>query len=89
VQLIPKYSSPNKKIRLMRMLNIGGFGVVWKARYKGQTVAIKLIRMDKYIGKGQEHEKKIQTAKMVVDEASIMGLMIQRHQRWDKLLSST
>jgi hypothetical protein len=79
LRLLPKYSSPNKQIRLMKMLNSGGFGVVWEARYKGQTVAIMLIRMDKYIGKGKEHERKIQTAKMVVDEASIMGLMI--HER--------
>jgi hypothetical protein len=79
LRLLPKYSSPNKQIRLMNKINSGGFGVVWKARYKGQTVAIKLIRMDKCIGKGKAHEKKIQTAKMVVDEASIMGLMI--HER--------
>jgi hypothetical protein len=79
LRLLPKYSSTNKQIRLMKMLNSGGFGVVWKARYKGQTVAIKLIRMDKYIGRGKEHERKIQTAKIVVDEASIMGLMI--HER--------
>jgi serine/threonine-protein kinase TNNI3K len=52
----------------MRMLNSGGFGVVWKARYKGQTVAIKLIRMDK--------ERNLKIVKMVVDEYSIMKLMV-------------
>jgi hypothetical protein len=42
LQLLPKYSSPNKQIRLMKEINSGGFGVVWKARYKGKTVAIKV-----------------------------------------------
>jgi hypothetical protein len=31
LKLLPKYSSPNKQIRLMRKLNSGGFGVVWEA----------------------------------------------------------
>jgi hypothetical protein len=69
--LLPKYSCSVKQIRLMRILNSGGFGVVWKARYKGQTVAIKLIRMDK--------ERNIKTAKMVADESLIMVLMV--HER--------
>jgi somatic embryogenesis receptor kinase 1 len=77
--LLPKYSSPNKQIRLMRMLNSGGFGVVWKARYKGQTVAIKLIRMDKHEGKEYNNERNVKIFKMVVDEASIMELMV--HER--------
>jgi hypothetical protein len=67
LRLLPKYSSSVKQIRLMSKINSGGFGVVWKARYKGQTVAIKLIRMDK--------ERNLKIVKMVVDEASIMGLM--------------
>jgi hypothetical protein len=79
LRLLPKYSSTNKQIRLMRMLNIGGFGVVWKARYKGQTVAIKLIRMDKFEGKQYDNERNVNIFKMVVDEASIMELMV--HER--------
>jgi hypothetical protein len=71
LRLLPKYSSPNKQIRLMNKINSGGFGVVWKARYKGQTVAIKLIRMDK--------ERNLKVVKMVVDEFSIMKLMV--HER--------
>jgi hypothetical protein len=71
LRLIPKYSSQNKQIRLMNKINSGGFGVVWKARYKGQTVAIKLIRMDK--------ERNLKIVKMVVDESKIMKLMV--HER--------
>jgi hypothetical protein len=71
LKLLPKYSSPNKQIRLMRMLASGGFGVVWKARYQRKTVAIKLIRMDK--------ERNLKIVKMVVDESSIMRLMV--HER--------
>jgi serine/threonine protein kinase len=78
LRLLPKYSSPNKQIRLMRLLNSGGFGVVWKARYKGQTVAIKLIRVDKHEGKEYDNERKVKTVKMVVDEASIMGQMAHK-----------
>jgi hypothetical protein len=79
LRLLPKYSSPNKDIRLMRMLASGGFGVVWKARYKGQTVALKLIRMDKYEGKEYDRTRNVKIFKMVVDEASIMELMV--HER--------
>jgi hypothetical protein len=71
LRLLPKYSSPIKQIRLMRKINSGGFGVVWKARYKGQTVAIKLIRMDK--------ERNLKNVKMVADESLIMELMV--HER--------
>jgi hypothetical protein len=71
LRLLPKYSSPIKQIRLTRKINSGGFGVVWKARYKGQTVAIKLIRMDK--------ERNMKIVKMVADESSIMELMV--HER--------
>jgi TRAP-type C4-dicarboxylate transport system permease large subunit len=59
LRLLPKYFFPNKQIRLMNKINSGGFGVVWKARYKGQTVAIKLIRMDK--------ERSLKVVNMVVD----------------------
>jgi hypothetical protein len=38
LRLLPKYSSPNKQIRLMSKINSGGFGVVWKARYKVEYV---------------------------------------------------
>jgi serine/threonine protein kinase len=55
----------------MKMLNSGGFGVVWKARYKGQTVAIKLIRVDK--------ERDLKIVKMVAAESLIMELMV--HER--------
>jgi hypothetical protein len=79
LRLLPKYSSSNKQIRLMRILNSGGFGVVWKARYRGQTVAIKLIRMDKHEGKGYDNERKVKIVKMVADESSIMELMV--HER--------
>jgi hypothetical protein len=79
LRLLPKYSSTNKQIRLIRMLNSGGFGVVWKARNKGQTVAIKLIRMDKHEGKEYDNERNVKIFKMVVDEASIMELMV--HER--------
>jgi hypothetical protein len=71
LRLLPKHSSPNKQIRLMNKINSGGFGVVWKARYKGHTVAIKLIRMDK--------ERNLKIFKMVVDESNIMMLMV--HER--------
>jgi hypothetical protein len=71
LRLLPKYSSPSKQIRLMNKINSGGFGVVWKARYKGQTVAIKLIRMDK--------ERNLKVVKMVTDESLIMKLMV--HER--------
>jgi hypothetical protein len=71
LRLLPKYSSPNKQIRLMNKIKSGGFGVVWKARYKGQTVAVKLIRMDK--------ERNLKNVKMVVDESSIMRIMV--HER--------
>jgi hypothetical protein len=70
LRLLPKYSSPNKQIRLMKKINSGGFGVVWKARYKGHTVAIKLIRMDK--------ERNLKIVKMVVDESKIMMLMVHK-----------
>jgi hypothetical protein len=79
LKLIPKYSSSNKQIRLMCILNSGGFGVVWKARYKGQTVAMKLIRMDKHEGKEYDNERNVKIFKMVVDESSIMELMV--HER--------
>jgi hypothetical protein len=79
LRLLPKYSSRNKQIRLMNKINSGGFGVVWKARYKGQTVAIKLIRMDKHEGKEYDNERNVKIFKMVVDEASIMELMV--HER--------
>jgi hypothetical protein len=71
LRLLPKYSSPIKQIRLMRKINSGGFGVVWKAKYKGKTFALKLIRMDK--------ERNLKIVKMVVDEFSIMKLMV--HER--------
>jgi hypothetical protein len=80
LRLLPKYSSRNKKIRLLCMINRGGFGVVWKARYLGEIVAIKLIRMEKYEGdQSTSSERNVQVAKMVVDEASIMKLMV--HER--------
>jgi serine/threonine protein kinase len=79
LRLLPKYSSTNKQIRLMRLLNSGGFGVVWKARYKGQTVAIKLIRMDKFKNKNDDNMRYFNTVKIVVEEASIMELMV--HER--------
>jgi hypothetical protein len=79
LMLLPKYSSPNKQIRLMEKINSGGFGVVWRARYKGQTVAMKLIRMDKNEGKGYDNERKVRIVKMVADESSIMELMV--HER--------
>jgi serine/threonine protein kinase len=63
----------------MRILNSGGFGVVWKARYRVQTVAIKLIRMDKHEGKGYDTERKVKIVKMVADESSIMEIMV--HER--------
>jgi hypothetical protein len=71
LRLLPKYSSPNKKIRLINKINSGGFGVVWKARYKGKTVAIKLIRLEK--------ERNMKLVKMVADESLIMELMV--HER--------
>jgi LRR receptor-like serine/threonine-protein kinase FLS2 len=79
LRLLPKYSSPNKQIRLMKKINSGGFGVVWKARYKGQTVAIKLILMDKFKDKNNDNMRYFNTVKMVVEEASIMELMV--HER--------
>jgi hypothetical protein len=79
LKLLPKYSSKNKQIRLIRKINSGGFGVVWKARYKGQTVAIKLIRADKLKEKGEENKLRLQTVKMVADESLIMELMV--HER--------
>jgi hypothetical protein len=78
LRLLPKYSSKNKKIRLLSKINSGGFGVVWKARYKGETVAIKLIRMDKYEGKKYSNETNVKIFKMVVEEASIMELMVHK-----------
>jgi hypothetical protein len=79
LRLLPKYSSKNKLIRLTRVLNSGGFGVVWKARYQGKNVALNLIRMDKYEGKEYDPERNVRIFKMVVDEASIMELMV--HER--------
>jgi hypothetical protein len=79
LRLLPKYSSKNKQIRLMSKINSGGFGVVWKARYKGQTVAIKLIRMDKHEGKEYDNKRNVNTVKMVADESLVMGLMV--HER--------
>jgi hypothetical protein len=79
LRLLPKYSSKTKKIRLMSLLNSGGFGVVWKARYKKRPVAIKLIRMDKHKGEEYDNERNVRIFKMVVDEASIMELMV--HER--------
>jgi hypothetical protein len=76
LRLLPKYSSPNKQIRLMNKINSGGFGVVWKARYKGQTVAIKLIRVDK--------GSALKVVKMVADESLIMELMV--HERMVKFI---
>jgi hypothetical protein len=78
LRLLPKYSSPNKQIRLIRMVASGGFVVVWKARYKGQTVAIKLIRMDKYEGKEYDRTRNVKIFTMVVEEASIMELMVHK-----------
>jgi hypothetical protein len=75
LKLLPKYSSLNKQIRLIRKLNSGGFGVVWEARYRGQTVAMKLIRTDKY----KEGAYKVKIVKMVSDEALIMELIV--HER--------
>jgi serine/threonine protein kinase len=71
LRLLPKYSSPNKQIRLITKINSGGFGIVWKARYKGQTVALKLIRVDK--------GRAIKVVKMVADESLILELMV--HER--------
>jgi hypothetical protein len=82
LRLLPKYSSPNKQVRLMRKINSGGFGVVWKARHQGKTVAIKLIRMDKYEDKAGDLSFK--ALKMVVDEAAVMELMV--HDRIVKFI---
>jgi serine/threonine protein kinase len=79
LQLRPQYSSDNKKIRLLSIINSGGFGVVWKAKYEGETVAIKLIRVDKYENEEYDQERNLKTFRMVVDEASVMELMV--HER--------
>jgi hypothetical protein len=76
LKLLPKYSSPNKQIRLMRKINSGGFGVAWEARYKGETVAMKLIRIDKY--EGRDNARKLKLIKMVTDESLIMELMVHK-----------
>jgi brassinosteroid insensitive 1-associated receptor kinase 1 len=78
LRLIPKYSSSDKQIRLVSMINSGGFGVVWKARYKEETVAIKLLRMDKEkaLGKNESSTRNVKKLKMVADEAAIMELMV-------------
>jgi hypothetical protein len=78
LKLPPKYSSPNQQIRMMRKINSGGFGVVWEARYKGETVALKLIRTDLFKGRECDLERNVKTVKMVIDEASIMGLMVHK-----------
>jgi hypothetical protein len=74
-----KYSSSNKQIRLLSKINSGGFGIVWKAKYEGKTVAIKLIRLDKYEGMEYDPERNVKLFTMVVDEASIMEVMV--HER--------
>jgi hypothetical protein len=79
LKLLPKYSSPNQQIRLMRKINSGGFGVVWEARYKGEKVAMKLIRTEKYNDKENDLERNVNMVKMVADESLIMGLMV--HER--------
>jgi hypothetical protein len=79
LQILPKYSSPTKNIRMIKLLNSGGFGVVWKARYQRKTFALKLIRMDKYEDKDIDDKRKLKIVKMVIDEASIMELMV--HER--------
>jgi hypothetical protein len=76
LRLIPKYTSPNKKIRLMSKLASGGFGVVWKAKYQGNNVAVKLIRMDRFEGKENDGDAQTKMLKMVIDEAAIMELMV-------------
>jgi serine/threonine protein kinase len=68
--LLKKYTSDTKRIQLIKKLNVGGFGVVWKAKFDGQIVAVKLIRMDKY--KDKNDKDGLQLVKMVVEEALIM-----------------
>jgi hypothetical protein len=77
LKIYPKYSSMSKKIRLLRLLNSGGFGVVWKARFQGEVVAIKLIRTEKIDRK--DNKRNVKLAKMVADEASVMEIMV--HER--------
>jgi serine/threonine protein kinase len=84
LQLLPKYSSPSKKIRLIRKLNSGGFGVVWKAIYQGEPVAIKLIKLMDKNEENEEDEMGIKILKMVVEEASIMQIMV--HDRIAKFI---
>jgi serine/threonine protein kinase len=48
-------------------------------RYEGEIVAIKLIRMDKYEDDEYDPEKNVKIFRMVVDEASIMEVMV--HER--------
>jgi hypothetical protein len=84
LQIFPKYSSSSRKIRLKSKINSGGFGIVWKARYRGETVAMKLILMDKYKEKEGDGEAGFKIVKMVVDEAAIMKLMV--HERIVKFI---
>jgi serine/threonine protein kinase len=70
LKLMKKYTSDTKQIQLLKKLNTGGFGVVWKARFNGELVAVKLIRMDKV--KSGDDADPLRTVKMVVEEAGIM-----------------
>jgi serine/threonine protein kinase len=79
-KLLPRYSCSSEKVRLMSKINSGGFGVVWKARYQKKTVAIKLIRTDKF----KDDDLNLQVVRMVVDEAAIMEAMV--HDRMVKFL---
>jgi Leucine-rich repeat (LRR) protein len=70
LKLVKKYTSDTKQIQLLKKLNTGGFGVVWKGRFNGELVAVKLIRMDKV--KSGDDADPLRTVKMVVEEAGIM-----------------
>lgn len=67
LKVIPKFTSDKRKIRLLRKIATGSFGVVWKGKYEGETVAVKLVRVDKMKG-----DDSLKMAKMVCDEAIIM-----------------
>lgn len=79
----PKYASSNKKIRLIKEMASGGFGTVWKAKYKKQIVAVKLINMKKRSG-NDGSDAMVTMLKSVVDEASVMISL--RHPRIVQIL---
>lgn len=72
LKIIPRYTSSSGKIRLLKRLARGEFGVVWKAK--------DMIRLENI---DEEPEKYMKRATMVRDEAATMQLMT--HERNVKL----